>query len=530
MKPITIATKKSLWLIAAMLIAFSGSLTYAGVNLSFQDRVMYQTRIEQVYWNHTVWPSQTQKPSLQAVLSDAEIRLKVENYLKESEVLATEWNHPITEKDLQMEIDRMANESKDTQVLRELWNALQMDPAVIAECLARPLLVARTTERLEGFESWWDSHNQDVSMLRSSGTIYSYRLPQIHENRTFALTASNVWSATTTTSAPSGREAFTAISTGAKMIVWGGFNGTKSVKTGGQYDPATNTWSATKTTGAPADRESHVAVWTGTRMIIWGGDNSTGRLNSGGAYNPATNSWTTIASTGSPSPRAGTTAVWTGTLMLVWGGYDGAYVNTGGRYNPSTDSWTTIKTTGAPVGRAGHTSVWSGTLMVVWGGRGTSNRLNSGGRYNPSTDSWTKTTLTGAPVARMQHTAIWTGKFMIIWGGENGLALNTGSKYNPSTNKWTATTTNGAPSARDNHAAVWTGTRMIVWGGADTSPQNTKTGGIYDPNANSWITTSLTGTPSARRFHNAVWVGTQMIVWGGFGAPGYPKLGGRFTP
>ena len=119
---------------------------------------------------------------------------------------------------------------------------------------------------------------------------------------------------------------------------------------------------------------------------------------------------------------------------------------------------------------------------------------------------------------------------MIIWGGENSLGLNTGGKYNPATNTWIATTTNNAPSPRDNHTAVWTGTRMIVWAGADTSPQNTKTGGIYDPNANSWIATSLTGAPSARRFHAAVWAGTQMIVWGGFGAPGYPRAGGRFTP
>ena len=40
-------------------------------------------------------------------------------------------------------MDRMARDTKQPEVLRELFEALGNDPAVIAECLARPILAER---------------------------------------------------------------------------------------------------------------------------------------------------------------------------------------------------------------------------------------------------------------------------------------------------------------------------------------------------------------------------------------------------
>ena len=40
-------------------------------------------------------------------------------------------------------MDRMARDTKQPEVLRELFQALGNDPAVIAECLARPILAER---------------------------------------------------------------------------------------------------------------------------------------------------------------------------------------------------------------------------------------------------------------------------------------------------------------------------------------------------------------------------------------------------
>src|SRR2546426_498843 len=57
--------------------------------LSFEERVTAQRAIEQVYWSHRIWPAQNPgaKPSLSAVMPEAAIRAKVEDYLEKSNAL-----------------------------------------------------------------------------------------------------------------------------------------------------------------------------------------------------------------------------------------------------------------------------------------------------------------------------------------------------------------------------------------------------------------------------------------------------------
>jgi N-acetylneuraminic acid mutarotase len=118
------------------------------------------------------------------------------------------------------------------------------------------------------------------------------------------------------------------------MIIWGGgIDGTGSPNTGGQYDPVGNSWTATTTTGAPTGRYQHTAVWTGAKMIVWGGYDGI-NANTGGQYDSAGNSWSSTTTTEAPTGRFYHTAVWTGTKMIVWGGSDGTNIfNTGGQYS-----------------------------------------------------------------------------------------------------------------------------------------------------------------------------------------------------
>src|ERR1041385_8750610 len=114
-------------------------------SLSFADRVAYQRAIEEVYWRHRIWPNNRPdpKPSLDAVMSQATIEKKVQDYLRNSELLEQGWQKPITAEQLQAEMDRMAQHTKQPEVLRELFAALGNDPFVIAECLARSVLAER---------------------------------------------------------------------------------------------------------------------------------------------------------------------------------------------------------------------------------------------------------------------------------------------------------------------------------------------------------------------------------------------------
>src|SRR6478609_3450917 len=135
-------------IVTRALPAFLRSETQADVSqrtLTFADRVASQRAIEEVYWRHRIWPKERPdpKPSLDAVMSEEQIEQKVQDYLRHSELVQQEWQKPITSEQLQAEMERMAQHSKQPEVLRELFAALGNDPFVIAECLAGPVLSER---------------------------------------------------------------------------------------------------------------------------------------------------------------------------------------------------------------------------------------------------------------------------------------------------------------------------------------------------------------------------------------------------
>ena len=104
----------------------------------------YQRAIENVYRQHRIWPQERpdSKPSSGAVMSQAQLQEKVIKYLRNSQTL-DDCQRPITADQLQTEMNRMAEHTKQPGVLREPFAALGNDPLVIAECLARPILSER---------------------------------------------------------------------------------------------------------------------------------------------------------------------------------------------------------------------------------------------------------------------------------------------------------------------------------------------------------------------------------------------------
>src|SRR6266513_6505332 len=134
--------------VTGTLLAFFRSETPAPVSrntLTFAERVAYQRAIEDVYWRHRIWPRERPdpKPALDAVMSQEQLEMKVEDYLRKSQALEDYWQRPITVDQLQAEMDRMAKYTKKPEILRELFQALGNDPFVIAECLAKPVLAER---------------------------------------------------------------------------------------------------------------------------------------------------------------------------------------------------------------------------------------------------------------------------------------------------------------------------------------------------------------------------------------------------
>lgn len=545
--------------------------------LTFAERVAYQRAIEDVYWRHRIWPKERPepKPPLDVVMSQAQLENKVADYLRKSQALEDYWQRPLTPEQLQTEMDRMAEHTKQPDVLRELFAALGNDPFVIAECLARPALADRLLtswyahdERIHGdlreqAEAELATRNTLGQMKQLSGAHSEIELikggrketlrqaPRLPNGqlaggapalqgrdsmRTMKLNGRQ-WDETLYKLAAklSDRLVADAVSAATEAQIKTGVpsplqeNETDyyvtavTDKTDDRLKVATVSWHKQALESWLAGAESQVP----TGMAVPTASYTLPRISEGGCVD---DTWTAIA--GPPDRRVSHTSVWTGSEMIIWGGQSGfsSYLNSGAKYNPSTDHWTAMTATGAPTPRTYHTAVWTGSEVIIWGGIGeTLNHLNTGGRYNPATDNWTATSITNAPTGRNAHTSIWSGNEMIIWGGwDGGNLFNTGGRYNPNTNSWIATSTNNAPTARTNHTAVWTGSEMIIWGGNDSGALNT--GGRYNPGTNTWIATSTNNAPTGHYAHTAVWTGGEMIVWGGIDNNGsYSNTGGRYN-
>src|SRR5207248_9637128 len=140
------------------LLAFLGAEGPSNVSqgtVTFAERVAYQRAIEHVYWRHRIWPKDRpdSKPSLDEVMSQAQIEKKVEDYLRDSQALEDYWQRLITPDQLQAEMERIAGHTKQPGVLREIFAVLGNDPFVIAECLARPVLAERLLTELYAHDS-----------------------------------------------------------------------------------------------------------------------------------------------------------------------------------------------------------------------------------------------------------------------------------------------------------------------------------------------------------------------------------------
>ena len=121
-------------------------------------------------------------------------------------------------------MDRMAQHTKQPEVLRKVFEALGNDPFLIAECLARPVLSERLIAsfaqeqqkvRLASSEAGANSQTRKVILANTA-----YTLPTISDATAGCMLIRGQPPASPTR--PAGRIDHTAVWTGSEMIVWGG--------------------------------------------------------------------------------------------------------------------------------------------------------------------------------------------------------------------------------------------------------------------------------------------------------------------
>jgi len=300
---------------------------------------------------------------------------------------------------------------------------------------------------------------------------------------------SDTW---TSASSPAilGRYDHCAVWSGTEMIVWAGTTGAsaKLRNDGAFYDPVAKKWTTMSTVGAPSPRDRPSAVWSTTtnEMIVWGGYDGTYFVATGGRFQPSTNTWTTMAAPPTAfKGRASAGAVWTGTKLLIFGGYSpggctGWYCGDAATYDPVTNTWAMLS--GLPTsldGRYQHVARATGSTLAsatFWGGYGTlvggSNYRNTGATFDGTT--WTTISAPSESVlagsARSSSASWWGFGKLYVWGGlDTTGALGNGAIYDPGSDSWTTMPSTNAPPARWGATTVWTGDAAIVWGGSASS-------------------------------------------------------------
>src|SRR4029078_8730079 len=149
------------------------------------------------------------RPSRDAVMSQSQLKSKVAGYLRDSLALEN-YGQSITAEQLQAEMERMARNTKQSEVLRELFEALGNDPSVIAECLAKPVLTQRlmtelfANDKVHRFAFLLSQAAANKLNITALGKA-TYTLPEIDP------CSDDTWTPTGITNVPSARESHTTV-------------------------------------------------------------------------------------------------------------------------------------------------------------------------------------------------------------------------------------------------------------------------------------------------------------------------------
>ena len=536
----------------------------APASLSMEDRVQGMRAVEEVYWSHREWPAGNAgaKPSLETVLPPSVIEGRAHDALRLSTALRQIWERPITSEMLQAEMDRMAIETRDPDMLGELWAALGNDPALVAECLARPLLADRLVRSAYAFDKRFhgavrEQAEQELAAVASpaglKGLSGRYREAvwvrrDASPGRSQGDRRANVLNAEEWSALEERLAAAFGLGAGMTLPV-------------GVVSPLredeTRFYVLAVLAGDGASITVASAVWDKRPFDQWwreakgnfkaeadaGTEGASYSLSGLRSYTCSDNQWSNFPSP--PSGRWGHIARWISPYLVVWGGQDAVgMLNTGGRYNPTTDTWAPTAQSGAPSARTRHAAATEGTTLMVWGGYDGSGYLNTGGIYNPGTDVWVATDATGAPTARGDHAMTYvniTGlgsQWFMLWGGENaGGYVADWKVYVPSNqpgSRWVdLAPTGSAPAGRKQHTLTTvTGFGAVVWGGLNAGGALNSGAYLHYDSGFKWVTvnTSDPDAPAARYNHTAVYSGTKVIIWGGRDGSGVLNTGGQWVP
>src|SRR5262249_23495254 len=114
-------------------------LQAASRDLSLEERIRAQRAIERIYYSYQIGAETSFDAAVPPEVTEAQVR----RAMRQSSALATFWKTPIPGGALRQELDRIERGTRFPDRLEQIYQALEGDPLLLQECLARPILVDR---------------------------------------------------------------------------------------------------------------------------------------------------------------------------------------------------------------------------------------------------------------------------------------------------------------------------------------------------------------------------------------------------
>lgn len=262
-----------------------------------------------------------------------------------------------------------------------------------------------------------------------------------------------------------------------RVLMIGGFDGTKAIAETWAYDANGDSWAKLNPAGKgqPSEAEELPAVFDPSTKKVIAFDGTTW------GYDATANMWKALSPKSRlKSARKGASMVLDSSngKLLLFGGTDMTkWYNETWSYDPVTNGWMNLQPAGdVPPGRSDAGMAYDPTSekVILFGGVDADfNCLSDTWSYDPATNSWTKLATDGAPSARCGHGMAYDPhtKMIILFGGIDSqfTCYNDTWAFDPAAGTWTQLHPVGSsPSVRGRSALVYSADmdKLVLFGGA----------------------------------------------------------------
>ena len=163
-----------------------------------------------------------------------------------------------------------------------------------------------------------------------------------------------------------------ALLSNGKVLVAGGWDGTKSLLSAELFDPTSGTWTATGSLVSTTQVTSATLLPSGKVLLVGLADDYTSRVE---LYNPVNGSWSQTGVMARDGEASTATLLHSGKVLVVGGYGQNQQLASAQLYDPSTGTWTSTGSMAS--GRYGHTATLlaNGKVLAVGGNAPTSAEL-----------------------------------------------------------------------------------------------------------------------------------------------------------